>query len=318
MVHSRQPKPLCFLLKSHLRQAMKTPDLEHVALRLSLGLCVLATALPGLAAQSSFETNAEPSGPDLSRLAGGGAVAARALANQVNDPTAPVTLFQFRDVVAPNVPGYDSPANLLQLEPVFPIFPTRLTPFEQLVKMTLPFPTTPNPGSQTGMGDLSLFDVATFRQSWGKWGFGPALVFPTATSSALGQGKWQAGPALAAIYTGTKNLTIGAVVQNPISFAGSSDRPAVNSLFITPTITYNLHHGWFAGYSDFEWSFDWRDSGAATIPLGAQAGKIFRLGKVPVSLSLEGAWFPVRPDSSPEWLICLEFTVILKTFRTPR
>jgi hypothetical protein len=47
-------------------------------------------------------------------------------------------------------------------------------------------------------------------------------------------------------------------------------------------------------------------------------GKIHRLGQVPVSLSLEGAWLCVRPDSSPEWLICLELTVILKTFRSPR
>lgn len=220
--------------------------------------------------------------------------------------------------MAPSVPGYDSPADLLQLEPVFPIFPTRLLPFEQLVKMTLPFPTTPNPGSQTGLGDFSLSDVATFKESWGKWGIGPALVFPTATSTALGHGKWQAGPAVAAIYTGTRNLTIGAVAQNPISFAGSSDRPAVNSLLITPTITYNLPHGWFAGYSDFEWMFDWQNGGAATIPLGGQVGKIFKLGRVPVSLSLEGACFPVRPDSSPECLVCLEFTVIVKTFRTRR
>ena len=87
--------------------------------------------------------------------------AARALANQVNNPTAPVTLVQFRDVFAPSVPGYDGPGNVLQIEPVFPIFPTRLLPFEQLVKMTIPLSTTPNPGSQTGLGDISLFDVVS-------------------------------------------------------------------------------------------------------------------------------------------------------------
>jgi hypothetical protein len=298
---------------------MRISALPQVASRILLGLALLSTTLLRLPAQSSIETNAGPSSaPDLSRLAGGGPVAARALANQVNDPTAPMTLFQFRDILAPTVPGYDSPANVLQLEPVFPIFPTRLLPFAQLVKMTLPIPTTPNPGSQTGLGDFSLFDVATFKRSWGKWGIGPALVFPTATSTALGQGKWQAGPAVAVIYAGIRNVTLGAVAQNPISFAGSSSRPTVNSLLITPTITYNLPHGWFAGYSDFDWTFDWQNGGAATIPLGVQAGKIFKLGRVPVSLSLEGAWFPERPDDSPEWLIGLELTVIFKTFRTPR
>ena len=92
---------------------------------------------------------------------------------------------------------------------------------------------------------------------------------------------------------------LGAVAQNPISFAGSSSRPPANALSITPTLTYNLPHGWFAGYGDFDWTFDWEHGGAATIPVSLQAGKIFRIGKVPVSLSLEGAWFPCAPTAPP-------------------
>jgi len=279
---------------------------------------LLIVSVIHLEAQTSSETNAVPALLDPTRLAGGGPVAARALVNQVNDPTAPVTLLQFRNVTVPSVPGPDAPANVLQLEPVFPIFPTRLLPFEQLVKMTLPFPTTPNPGSQTGLGDFSLFDVATFRQSWGKWGFGPALVFPTATSSALGQGKWQAGPAVALICTSIKNLTFGGVAQNPISFAGSSSRASVSTLLITPTLTYTLPHGWFVGYSDFDWAFDWKNDGAATIPIGVQIGKVFKIGKVPLSLSIEGANNVARPSDAPKWLACVELTVIFKTARTPR
>jgi hypothetical protein len=268
------------------------------------------------AAEFPLVTNPEHTVLDPNRLAGGGSVGSRALANQVNNPTAPVTLIQFRDIITPNVPHFGNPANLLQVQPVFPIFPSRLLPFDQLMKMTLPFPTTPGPGSETGLGDFSLFDVATFNQSWGKWGFGPSLVFPSATSTNLGQGKWQAGPAVAVIYTGVKNLTAGVVVENVTSFAGPSGRAAVNTLTITPTLTYNLSHGWFAGYSDFDWTFDWENGGAATIPLGIQAGKIFTLGKVPVSLSVEGAWLATRPSDDPDWLVCVEFTVIFPTKRS--
>ena len=46
-----------------------------------------------------------------------------------------------------------------------------------------PFPPTPNPGSQSGLGDISLFDIVSIKQSWGTWGIGPALVFPTAPPS---------------------------------------------------------------------------------------------------------------------------------------
>jgi hypothetical protein len=280
-------------------------------------VALFLASLLHLPAQSASEPDVERPELNAGRLTGGGPAAARALANQVNNPTQPITLFQFRNVLAPSVPGYDSPGNLLQLEPVFPIFPSRLLPFAQLMKMTLPFPTTPNPGSQTGLGDFSLFDVASISQAWGKWGFGPALVFPTASSTALGQGKWQAGPAVAVIYTGIKNLTVGAVAQNPISFAGSSSRPTVNTLAITPTLTYNLPHGWFAGYDDFDFTFDWENGGAATIPVGAQVGKIFTIGNRPFSLSLEAAWVPFRPAGTPEWLVGLEFTLIFPTKRSP-
>jgi hypothetical protein len=248
----------------------------------------------------------------------GGPVAVRALANQVNDPTAPLTLVQFRDILAPSVPGYDSPGNMLQIEPVLPIFSSRLLPFDQLLKMTLPVTTTPNPGSQTGLGDVSLFDVVTVKQSWGRWGLGPALVFPTASATALGQGKWQAGPAVAVICTGIKGLALGVVAQNPVSFAGSSSRADANSLAIAPTLTFNLPDTWFVGYSDFDWTFDWKDGGRATIPVGLQTGKIIKVGNMPVSLSLEGAWVPARPANAPEWLLCLEVTLIFKTIRAHR
>jgi hypothetical protein len=42
------------------------------------------------------------------------------------------------------------------------------------------------------------------------------------------------------IYTGIKNLTAGAIVQNPVSYAGSPNRPNVNNMLITPTFTFNL------------------------------------------------------------------------------
>ncbi len=52
-----------------------------------------------------------------------------------------------------------------------------------------------------------MFDIAVLpwpdRQRTGLLiGVGPTFVFPTATSKSVGQGAWQAGPALGAIYSG--------------------------------------------------------------------------------------------------------------------
>jgi len=233
------------------------------------------------------------------------------LSNAVNDPTAPISLVQFRDVLAPRVPGADGAANLLEIQPIFPISATRAIPFTQLIKITPPIETTPGPDRTTGLGDVQFVGLLTVKQSWGRWGLGPTLVFPTATSDSLGQGKWQAGPAAAFMVTAIKNLQAGAVLQNPISFAGKSSRDSVNTLSITPTLTYNLAGGWFGGYSDFDWIFDWKNNGEATIPIGFQLGKVFAVDSVPLSLSLEAGYNVVRPSDSPEWLIGFELNWIL-------
>jgi len=238
------------------------------------------------------------------------------LASQVNNPAAPVTFLQFRNVMLPNVPGTGGVTNVLEIQPVLPIRPSKKIPFLQLIKMTLPIATTPSPIGESGLGDLQFFDLVSIKQSWGRWGFGPALVFPTATSRALGAGKWQAGPSFALIYTKAENWTIGAVLQNPISFAGDSNRPGVNSLIITPTVTYNFpgrlipglwNNGWFGGLSDYNVTFDWNNGGAGTIPLGLQLGRVFHVGKQPLSLSAEAGATVKRPDGVPNPGLILGF-----------
>ncbi len=163
-----------------------------------------------------------------------------------------------------------------------------------------------------GTGDLQVFDLVTIKQSWGRWGFGPALVFPTASANVLGAGKYQIGPSVALIYTGIKNLTVGAIIQNPISYAGSPNRPAVNNMIITPTFTFNLAEGWFVGLSDYNFTFNWESGGAATVPLGLQVGKVVTLGKQPVSLSVEAGGAAARPSGAPNpgWILGFEVSPI--------
>jgi hypothetical protein len=256
----------------------------------------------------------------------GAAVSAQELANQVNNPAAPVTSIQIRDILLPNLPGTDGGANALQVQPVIPITPFGRFPHMQLVKINMPIvlrlpgvpvpegcPTcgTSFPGA-TGVGDLQVFDLVTIKQSWGRWGFGAALSFPTASAKSLGSGKWAAGPAVALMYTNIRNLTAGAILQNPVSYAGSPDRPAVSQLLITPTLTMNLKEGWFVGLSDFNWSFNWQDGGAATIPLGVQVGKVQRLGKQPFSISFEAGGAAARPSGlgNPGWILGFGITPI--------
>ena len=246
---------------------------------------VLARSLPFVLVFCAAASMARAQSPPAGTVA-----EPRDLANQVNNPAAPLTLVQLRNLVLPDAAGAGGPSNLFQIQPVLPMGPFQSLPFVQLVKITVPFVSLPSPAGVGGAGDLEVFDLVTVAQSWGRWGYGPSLVFPTASATALGEGKWQAGPAFALMFTGIRNLTAGAVVQNPMSFAGAPDRPGVNNMIVTPTFTYSLEKGWFAGLSDFDWTFDWKNGGASTVLLGAQVGRVFNIGAQALSVSIERGW----------------------------
>jgi len=242
-------------------------------------------------------------------LGTGTTAGATALANQVNNPTAPITLLQSRTLFSPAWSGSSGGATATELEFVFPIAKGRLLPLSQLSRLTVPYAWIPDAaGGVAGVGDLSYFDIGLIKAKWGRWGPGVAVVVPTgASTTALTSGKWQIGPAFGVILTSVPNLQFGLVFQNPISFAGPSERPAVNALSIQPTLTYNFPEGWFAGLSDFSLSFDWTDGGAAVIPIGVQAGKVVKIGRRHFVLSAEGGKLLTAPgDQHPEWLIGLE------------
>ena len=278
----------------------------------TIGLLLLSATVVG--AQSPASSPQAPAAQKPPSGSQSGPPDARELANQVNNPAAPVTLLQFRNLLFPSVEGTDGATNALEIQPVLPIGPFASFRYLQLIKITLPFPSLPSPVNAAGVGDLQVFDVFVFKASWGQWGLGPALVFPTASDDALGDGKWQAGPAMALMYTRIKNLMAGAVVQNPMSFAGNSDRPGVNALIITPTLTYNLEDGWFVGLSDYDWEFDWKHGGDATFVLGPQFGRVFHIGHHAFSASIEVGGALAKPSTapSPGWIFGFEFSPIFK------
>lgn len=284
-------------------------------------LAALLVCAVSLLAQEAPNSASPPEPQTAQGVPSGASVSAQELANQVNNPAAPVTFIQFRNILLPSPSATTGAVNALQMQPVLPIGPFHSFPYAQLMKITLPLaistPGIPPPvgcigcpplsTSTSGMGDLQVFDLLSIKQSWGRWGFGPALIFPTATETQLGAGKWQAGPAMAIIVTAVKNLTAGFVLQNPISYAGSPNRPSVNQMLITPTFTFNLAQGWFVGMSDYNFTWDWENGGAAMIPIGVQIGKVVRIVRQPVSVSVEAGGVAVRPAGTPNPGIVLGF-----------
>jgi hypothetical protein len=237
---------------------------------------------------------------------------AQSLAAQSGDPTAPLLQFQLTNFYSPSIYNADGHANAFNFQPIIPVSKSKLIPVPQVLRITVPVITSPEPDQTTGLGDISLVDLFVAKpSSWGIWGLGFTAVAPTAAHDELGQGKWQLGPAATLTYYGIPNWQIGAVVQNPVSIAGDGNRPDVNVFQLQPLVNY-LKGDWYFGAGDFNWSYDWK-ARELTLPLAFQAGRIKTIGRHQYNISLELEWTAVRPEDSvvPKWGVRLGVVLML-------
>jgi hypothetical protein len=284
---------------------------EHTRLRTHgvVARLILSFSLIGVQVALGQQSGSAPStdpGQAVPTEAGGD------LASRANDPSAPLKQLNFYNSYNPAYFGSQGEGNVLLIRPVLPAesrgwFPATIT------RPAIPIVSLPN--GQSGFGDLSF--TSLFFPFNGpphtKIGIGEALALPTASSSLLGQGKWQLGPAALVIYTGVRSLVVGALVQNPISFAGESRRRDVNAMALQPLIVKTFRGGYFVR-TDPTLNFDWERGGAATIPVNLGFGKVIRIGSRPVNAYVQPEWtvhHPTFPGSvAPKFTIRLSFTFL--------
>ena len=176
-------------------------------------------------------------------------------------------------------------------------------------------------GGTTGIGDtFASFFLSPAHAGKLIWGVGPAVLMPTATSNQLGAGKWGVGPT-GAVLTEPEWGSVGVLVQNIWSVAGSSNRPPVNQLQLEPLFSYNLPRGWYLT-SNPTIIADWTQptSQRWLVPIGGGPGRNFNIGKQAVDSNLTFYWNAVRPGNplSPKWQLNLEFTFLFPTPKRSR
>jgi hypothetical protein len=254
------------------------------------------------------------------------------IARQVNNPIGPLwQLTLDNPVVAMGGGGLDGvePAYTGNLQAQGPLWLSRLGSrrfawAEDLgifTRLTIPFAeTVPLPpgnggdGRKTGFGDIQWGAVlAPRRRSGLLWGIGPTFIFPSASDDALGQGKWQAGPAALAGYIGG-GWTAYALAQQWWSFAGDHGRPDTSQLCLNYVLIRNLPRRWQIGMQP-SLEVDWKASGGnrVSFPVGLGVGRTVRIGSLPVQFWLEADYYPVRPDDvpGPRWGIDLQITPVI-------
>jgi len=248
---------------------------------------------------------------------------AATLAEEFNDPLTTLPQISFQDVYTPSNYGTDAQTNRVTIRPIIPRIPKfSLLPFVQLIRPSFSVVTVPTgTGSETRteFGDIQLFDLVLIpwpsRESGLLMGVGPLFIFPTATHRTAGQNAWQAGPAFAAIYRGIPGLLLGCLIQNPISFAYTSDtHQPLSTLLFQPILLKQIWKGLYVKSADSTWAFGWRDDAAKLLPLGIGLGYIIApKGSTSFNFSVGGEWMayrenaPIAPQTTVRFGISMGF-----------
>lgn len=167
-----------------------------------------------------------------------------------------------------------------------------------------------------GLGDTALLTmIGPARDDGLIWGVGVSQIFPTAAEDVLGQGKWQAGPAVLAASLAPRpgGWNAGALVQHWWSYAGDSGRASTSQSDIQYFLNYRLSGTELIGMSP-NIRIDWKaDSGnKLTVPIGLGYSNIYMLGRLPVRVALETQYSVIAPDNvGSRWNIRLLFVPVI-------
>jgi hypothetical protein len=195
--------------------------------------------------------------------------------NAANSPLTPKITVNLQDYYIPALNRVDDrTANQFLLRG---LVPAKIFGMPQLFRFTLPLITNPTfpSGSDTGLGDFTVFDLLVFPTKGAIFGAGPLLVAPIASNRSLGTGKWQAGAAAVVVIPQTWGQ-MAMLVTYQHSFAGDDSRPVTQVITAQPVVTYNLNDGVYLR-STGTWNVDLGNH-TDYIPVGFGVGKVWAFG----------------------------------------
>jgi hypothetical protein len=276
---------------------------------LLLPFFILLPGMPALA-QDTPVGEAKPLVAEAPPTTGGDT---ESLAKATQNPVASLISVPIQNNSNFNVGPYDRTQDVLNIQPVIPV---KLTDKWNLITRIIqpivwqPYPNQ-NSGGQFGFGDMNpSFFLSPGRPGKLIWGVGPAFIIPTATNDILGQGKFSLGPSVV-LLTQPGHWTIGTLINNVWSVAGSGSRPPVNQMLLQYFINYNMKKGWYLSVSPII-TANWRASSGniLTVPFGGGIGRIMKLGFQPVNLTAQFYGNAVRPTGSSPFGMRLQIALL--------
>jgi len=279
-----------------------------LSVKLAAGLLILL----GFPA-SAYAQSPSPAAPPTVRVQpdDAGAVDAEdatALAKKLQNPIGDLYSFPFQSNTNFNTGPHDGTQNILNIQPVIPI---HITPdWNVITRSILPLIWQPSfaPAHTAPFGSgptsFSAFLAPSTPTNGWLWGVGPVVQAPTISDKTLGSNVWGAGPTAVLVYM--KGPVVAGVLANNIwSLGGTSGRGGTSyTSFLTQLFAnYNFGGGWYVASAPIitaTWPAP--ESKAWTVPVGAQVGRVIKIGgKLPVNLAVGAYYNVVRPEFGATW-----------------
>jgi hypothetical protein len=268
----------------------------------------------------------------------------KALAKAVQNPVASLISVPLQNNTNFDIGPNDRAQNILNIQPVIPVHVS--TSWNLIMRIITPVIYQPSIASiliqsntpLNHLGTLGLGDMnPTFFLSPAKakkliWGIGPTFLLPTATDDVLGQKKWSIGPSVV-LLTQPGHWTIGALINNVWSFAGSGNSPSfpfqllpcgacaqpigisankdVNQMMLQYFINYNLKKGWFLSFQPIiTANWEGKSGSVWTVPFGGGIGRIMKFGNQPVNLQAQFYGNAKYPRVGSPWSMRLQLAFL--------
>ncbi len=236
------------------------------------------------------------------------------LAKELQNPVANLISFPFQNNfefnLGPNDNGFKYTLNFQ------PVIPVSLGKDWNLITRTiLPIisqdDVIPNT-SQSGLGDIVQSFFFSPKKPVGGLilGFGPVLLYPSATDSLLGSEKWGAGPT-GLVLKQTGGWTYGLLFNHIWSYAGDDQRNYVSATFLQPFISYTTRTKTTFGLNT-ESTYDWHNS-QWTVPINFSISQLVKIGKLPVQFAFGAKVYADGPSGAPDWGLRFVVTPLFPT-----
>ncbi len=129
--------------------------------------------------------------------------------------------------------------------------------------------------------------------------------------STPGTGVFGFGDMVPTLFLSPAKPTLGVLVNNIWSVAGSGSRPSVNQFLLQYFINYNLKKGWYITWQPtLTANWEATNGGRWVVPFGGGVGRIMKLGFQPVSLTAQFYCNAIHPPGTSPWGMRLQIALL--------